>query len=116
MLSRPEVAARLREGGAYALLGGWPSAGKLPVVYSPLYNISFLGIENLHPFDSKKYKRVSQCAATAARSLVSFTAFRRQACTLCPRTHRRSRWEAQPPTRGACTPTRKCTKSMRKSG
>ena len=27
------------------------------IVYSPRYNISFFGIERLHPFDSKKYER-----------------------------------------------------------
>ena len=31
---------------------------KLPIVYSDKYNISFMGLENLHPFDSKKYGRV----------------------------------------------------------
>ncbi|TNE32314.1 MAG: histone deacetylase [Alphaproteobacteria bacterium] len=30
----------------------------IPVVYSPHYNISFRGLENLHPFDSKKYGRI----------------------------------------------------------
>lgn len=31
--------------------------GKKPIIYSPKYNITFGGIENLHPFDSKKYMR-----------------------------------------------------------
>jgi histone deacetylase 11 len=31
---------------------------KLPIVYSDKYNISFNGLEKLHPFDSKKYGRV----------------------------------------------------------
>ncbi len=31
---------------------------KIPIVYSPHYNISFLGMEKLHPFDSKKYVKV----------------------------------------------------------
>lgn len=30
----------------------------LPLFYSPLYNISFFGIEKLHSFDSQKYGRV----------------------------------------------------------
>jgi histone deacetylase 11 len=34
------------------------SRNKLPLVYSPKYNISFWGIENLHPFDSKKYAHI----------------------------------------------------------
>ena len=29
---------------------------ELPICYSPNYNISFLGLENLHPFDSKLNK------------------------------------------------------------
>jgi histone deacetylase 11 len=32
-------------------------SGKVKVVYSPHYNVSFFGIERLHPFDSKKYGR-----------------------------------------------------------
>ncbi|XP_015693779.1 histone deacetylase 2 [Oryza brachyantha] len=31
---------------------------KAPVVYSPAYDISFLGIEKLHPFDSSKWGRI----------------------------------------------------------
>lgn len=31
--------------------------GKVPIVYRPEYNISFLGLERLHPFDSQKYAR-----------------------------------------------------------
>jgi len=33
--------------------------GKLPVVYSDSYNITFWGIEKLHPFDSQKYGRIA---------------------------------------------------------
>ncbi|KAI4377660.1 hypothetical protein MLD38_015251 [Melastoma candidum] len=33
---------------------------KAPVVYSPSYNIAFLGIEKLHPFDSSKWGRICQ--------------------------------------------------------
>lgn len=29
-----------------------------PIVYCPSYNISFCGLENCHPFDSKKWGRV----------------------------------------------------------
>lgn len=38
----------------------WPvaDANKLPVIYSPEYNLSFLGIERLHPFDARKYEGV----------------------------------------------------------
>ncbi len=32
--------------------------GKWPIVYSPGYNISFGGLERLHPFDTHKYGRV----------------------------------------------------------
>jgi len=31
-----------------------------PVVYASVYNISFLGVEKLHPFDSGKWGRVYQ--------------------------------------------------------
>jgi histone deacetylase 11 len=34
--------------------------GTLPIVYHKDYNLSFWGIENLHPFDSKKYGRVRE--------------------------------------------------------
>ncbi|VDK46768.1 unnamed protein product [Anisakis simplex] len=33
-------------------------ADQWPIVYHPLYNISFCGIEKLHPFDSSKWGRV----------------------------------------------------------
>lgn len=42
----------------YGDLGGWPSPAQLPVLYHPCYNIGFWGLENLHPFDSKKFQRV----------------------------------------------------------
>ncbi|XAR70802.1 Histone deacetylase [Bertholletia excelsa] len=31
---------------------------KVPLIYSPSYDISFLGIEKLHPFDSSKWGRI----------------------------------------------------------
>eukprot|EP00249_Psilotum_nudum_P002138 c15025_g1_i1 orf=83-1105(+) len=31
---------------------------KIPMVYSPSYNIAFLGLEKLHPFDSSKWGRI----------------------------------------------------------
>ncbi|KAI5648023.1 hypothetical protein M9H77_34028 [Catharanthus roseus] len=31
---------------------------KVPVIYSPSYDIAFLGIEKLHPFDSSKWGRI----------------------------------------------------------
>lgn len=33
---------------------------KVPIVYHPDYNISFLGIEKMHPFDTKKYGKIAQ--------------------------------------------------------
>jgi histone deacetylase 11 len=33
---------------------------KVPVIYSSVYDISFLGIEKLHPFDSSKWGRICQ--------------------------------------------------------
>ena len=35
-----------------------PVREKLPIVFHPKYDISFFGIEKLHPFDSKKYGKV----------------------------------------------------------
>ncbi|MBD3343989.1 MAG: hypothetical protein GF401_02890 [Chitinivibrionales bacterium] len=35
-----------------------PCGDTLPIIYSPGYNISVLGIENFHPFDTKKYTRI----------------------------------------------------------
>lgn len=35
-----------------------PSGDSVPIVYSPNYNISVLGIEHFHPFDSQKYRKV----------------------------------------------------------
>lgn len=29
----------------------------LPIVFDPGFNITFFGLENLHPFDTKKYGR-----------------------------------------------------------
>ncbi|KAG2488842.1 hypothetical protein HYH03_012639 [Edaphochlamys debaryana] len=40
------------------LSGAWPDSSKLPVVYHDSYNIRFLGLEKLHPFDSCKYAKV----------------------------------------------------------
>ncbi|KAJ4824364.1 hypothetical protein Tsubulata_042158 [Turnera subulata] len=36
---------------------------KAPLIYSPAYDISFLGIEKLHPFDSSKWGRVCRFLA-----------------------------------------------------
>ena len=33
-------------------------ANKLPLVYTDTYNIGMMGVENLHPFDTKKYRKV----------------------------------------------------------
>ncbi|EEF45794.1 histone deacetylase, putative [Ricinus communis] len=37
---------------------------KVPIIYSPAYDISFLGIEKLHPFDSSKWGRVCRFLVT----------------------------------------------------
>jgi histone deacetylase 11 len=34
-----------------------PSPDSLPIIYSPDYNMSVLGIEHFHPFDTKKYAK-----------------------------------------------------------
>ncbi|KMS95576.1 hypothetical protein BVRB_006940 [Beta vulgaris subsp. vulgaris] len=38
---------------------------KVPLIYSSAYNISFLGMEKLHPFDSSKWGRICQFLASA---------------------------------------------------
>ncbi|HEB41574.1 MAG TPA: histone deacetylase [Candidatus Dependentiae bacterium] len=35
-----------------------PDDQKLPIVYHEGYNIGFFGLENFHPFDSKKYRKI----------------------------------------------------------
>jgi len=42
----------------YTEFGTWPSTQQLPIVYNEVYNVSFCGIENLHVFDSKKFRKV----------------------------------------------------------
>lgn len=37
-----------------------PDAQKLPLVFHPNYDISFFGIEKVHPFDSKKYGKIAE--------------------------------------------------------
>jgi len=32
---------------------------KVPIVFHPNYDISFFGIENMHPFDTKKYGKIA---------------------------------------------------------
>lgn len=31
---------------------------QLPIIYSPHYNIHFMGMEKLHPFDSAKWEKI----------------------------------------------------------
>lgn len=40
------------------MTGRWKTNSQLPIVYHPNYNISFLGLEKLHPFDSCKFQKV----------------------------------------------------------
>lgn len=35
-----------------------PPLGCWPIVYSPDYNITFMGLEKLHPFDAGKWGKV----------------------------------------------------------
>jgi len=44
-----------------------------PIVYSPAYNIRFGGLENLHPFDSKKWGRVYEILVGMYLSISSYT-------------------------------------------
>jgi len=36
------------------------SASQWPIIYHPIYNISFLGFEKMHPFDSGKWGKIHQ--------------------------------------------------------
>ena len=55
-LCRQQIAASIKE--QYASFGRWLAPHQLPVVYNDVYNVSFMGIENLHVFDSKKFRKV----------------------------------------------------------
>ncbi len=46
--------------------GKKPRAAKLPLVYSDCYNISFMGLQKFHPFDSEKYRRIHGCLTKKA--------------------------------------------------
>ena len=52
-----ELAAAVKANLPKEIAPIWPR-NTLPIVYSPEYNISFYGIESLHPFDSKKYAHI----------------------------------------------------------
>eukprot|EP00195_Chlamydomonas_chlamydogama_P004527 CAMPEP_0202925260 /NCGR_PEP_ID=MMETSP1392-20130828/79404_1 /ASSEMBLY_ACC=CAM_ASM_000868 /TAXON_ID=225041 /ORGANISM="Chlamydomonas chlamydogama, Strain SAG 11-48b" /LENGTH=402 /DNA_ID=CAMNT_0049619029 /DNA_START=76 /DNA_END=1286 /DNA_ORIENTATION=- len=54
--AKPEVAAVLPK--HYVDVAPWPKSNMLPMVYHKKYNISFLGLEKLHPFDSCKYVKI----------------------------------------------------------
>lgn len=43
---------------------------QLPIVYAKQYNISFWGLERLHPFESKKYEKVAQYLSTHFRTSI----------------------------------------------
>eukprot|EP00879_Flechtneria_rotunda_P007198 GHRR01007553.1.p1 GENE.GHRR01007553.1~~GHRR01007553.1.p1 ORF type:complete len:311 (+),score=89.80 GHRR01007553.1:220-1152(+) len=55
--ARPELAEQLQQ--HYKDVGSWKSRDQLPVVYHPDYNITLLGLEKLHPFDSCKFQKVA---------------------------------------------------------
>jgi len=42
----------------YSQFGDSRKEDSIPLIYSPNYNISFAGLEKLHPFDSCKYKNI----------------------------------------------------------
>jgi histone deacetylase 11 len=63
MNARPDLLEALAGASRPSL--GWIAAGQLPVVYHDQYNISFFGLEKLHPFDSCKYRKVVNALASA---------------------------------------------------
>ena len=52
--SEEEIRERVRKSKLYVTV----EPHQWPIVYSPHYNISFLGFEKLHPFDSGKWGKV----------------------------------------------------------
>ncbi|GMH40756.1 hypothetical protein BSKO_08660 [Bryopsis sp. KO-2023] len=57
MCSRRDVAPLLPEHFG-DVVEAWPDEGKVPIVYNRGYNVSFLGVEKLNVFDSRKFERV----------------------------------------------------------
>lgn len=53
---RQQVAASIKD--SYTSFGKWLGPTQLPIVYNNAYNVSFMGIENFHVFDSKKFGKV----------------------------------------------------------
>ncbi len=56
--AKPAVCNSQQFKQSYADLVEWRRESQLPVVYHPDYNITFGGLEKLHPFDSCKFKKV----------------------------------------------------------
>lgn len=44
-------------------------ADQWPIIYSPVYNIGFLGFEKMHPFDSGKWGKIHQFLVGKLRSM-----------------------------------------------
>lgn len=61
--SSPETLRRTRILSSKLYFDVPPS--KVPLIYSSDYNIAFLGMEKLHPFDSSKWGRICQFLASA---------------------------------------------------
>eukprot|EP00882_Tetradesmus_deserticola_P020719 GHRQ01022388.1.p1 GENE.GHRQ01022388.1~~GHRQ01022388.1.p1 ORF type:complete len:239 (+),score=59.05 GHRQ01022388.1:91-807(+) len=62
--ARPELAQQLRE--HYSdVCECWKTEQQLPIVYDSGYNITLLGLEKLHPFDSCKFSKVVAGLQTA---------------------------------------------------
>ena len=38
----------------------------IPLIYHPRYNITAFGLERLHPFDSRKYRRIHDALSPVA--------------------------------------------------
>lgn len=53
-ISSSERAGRIKSSKLYFTI----SQDKVPLIYSASYNIAFLGLEKLHPFDSSKWGRI----------------------------------------------------------
>lgn len=52
---------------SYADVGSWITDAQLPIVYHEWYNISFFGLEKLHPFDACKFRKVVNGLVSAGK-------------------------------------------------
>lgn len=42
-----------------------------PIIYRKEYNVKFFGLENLHPFDSKKWGHIYKVSVNSVQTVLS---------------------------------------------